>query len=144
MGKHKSGKLVCKHTTHRDTQKYDTLGKFLVTCLSLQFWDINSFKCRHKTWSLLNRNMTQKCVHPSTNMIHFCGHMFIPTNLQMSSHPTLKIGAKKINSIYKQNLLGCAPKSSMEIHMIHIENSFGQLFMIPFIPFAPRITFFKF
>ena len=69
--------------------------------------------------------------------------MFIPTNLQMSSHPTLKIGAKKINSIYKQNLLGCAPKSSMEIHMIHIENSFGQLFMIPFIPFAPRITFFQ-
>ena len=32
-GKHKSGKLVSKHTTRRDTQKYDTLGKFLVTIL---------------------------------------------------------------------------------------------------------------
>ena len=32
-GKHKCGKLVCKHRTHRDTQKYDTLGKLLVTIL---------------------------------------------------------------------------------------------------------------
>ena len=32
-GKQKCGKLVCKHPTHRDTQKYDTLGKLLVTIL---------------------------------------------------------------------------------------------------------------
>ena len=35
-------KLVCKHTTHQDTQKYDTLGKLLVTIL----------KSLRKNWSL--------------------------------------------------------------------------------------------